>query len=434
MARVKGFISEENLRDALHKLRQQHRLLGVRIYMDDNGDTWYTNDSVPENSIKVIKRTPDKDWNREILNDYKLRFELSIGPLARFILIQSTEISEILIICHHVICDGTSLAILARDLLLYLGNPAQEVNEMPEPPLATPDNFPIDIKIGKAIGFAIKKMNDLWQKKKIIFDEEDEDNIFKAFWDNYNFQIISVELSEEETSNLVEICNQNGVTVNSALNTAFLAARNTVRGPFKGGKQNVMIPVNTRKRYKKPIGEYVGVYVSGFDFKFSYNPKKDFWENARVFNNKAKENLYINKIFEFATITDLVDQTMVDARQFSLFGKIVPSTFSRYEKIHAYSNDDKNIANKRAKKQIPNFPGLAITNLGLLDYPKKYGLLELDRFIFVTSGTPYIELVIPVVTVAGKLTFTINYLEENTNTTTMEQIKNKVLEYLGFSN
>ncbi len=408
--------------------------MGVRIFMDENGDPWYTNENVPDNSFKVIERTSDEDWNRELLNDYKLRFELSTGPLARFILIQSTEISEVLIVCHHVICDGTSLAILARDLLLYLGNPDQEVKEMPEPPLATPDNFPTDIKIGKAIGFAIKKMNDLWQKKKTIFDEEDEDNIFRAFWDNYNFQIISVELSEEETSNLIEICGQHGVTVNSALNMAFLAARNAVRGPFEGGRQNIMIPVNTRKRYKKPIGEYVGVYVSGFDFKFSYNPKKDFWENARIFNIKAKENLHINKVFEFAAITDLVDQTMVDARQFSLFGKLVPSTFSRFEKIHSYSTDEKNIANKRVKKQIPKFPGLAITNLGLLDFPKKYGSLELDRFIFVTSGTPYIELVIPVVTIAGKLTFTINYLEETTDTTTMEKIKNKVLEYLDFSN
>ena len=87
--------------------------------MDDNGEPWYTNENVPENSLKVIQRTSDEDWNRELLNDYKIRYELSKGPLARFILLQSPDISEILIVCHHVICDGTSLAILARDLLLY---------------------------------------------------------------------------------------------------------------------------------------------------------------------------------------------------------------------------------------------------------------------------------------------------------------------------
>ena len=264
MARVKGFISEENLRDALYKVRQQHPLLGVRIYMDDNGEPWYTNEQVPESLLKVVQRTSDQDWHRELLIQYKIRFELATGPLIRFVLLQSPEISEIFIICHHVICDGTSLAILARDLLLYIGNPERKVQEMPEPALATPDNFPIDIKIGKVFTAAINKMNQKWQQNKVIFDEEDEDNLFRAFWDKYNLKIISVELNEKETTSLVEKCSQHGVTVNSALNTAFLAAKNSVQGPFKGGKRNIMVPVNTRKRYKNPIGEHFGLYVSGF--------------------------------------------------------------------------------------------------------------------------------------------------------------------------
>ena len=428
VVRVKGYISEEDLKNAINKARQQHPLVGVRIYMDENDDPWYTAESVPENPIQVVQRKSDDDWNHELLSEYKIRFKLSEGPLARVVLLQSPEISEVLIICHHVVCDGTSLAILARDLLSYIGNPDKEVIEMPEAPLATKDNFPGEIKIGKPIAFAIKKLNEKWQNYKVIFDEEDEDNIFKAFYDNHELKVISVELDEKETSKLVEECKKHGVTVNSALNTAFLAARHDVRGALN---KKIMVPVNTRKYYKNPIGEYFGMYVSGFDFKQSYNPKKDFWENAKILNEKARENLYIDKIFKFAAVTDLIDQTIVDARQFSFFGPLVPSSSSRYEKIHGFSSDEKNVINKRAKKQIPKLPGLAITNLGRLDYPTQYGSLELDRFILVTSGTPYIELVIPVVTVAGKLTFTINYLEGTTDTPTMENIKKKVLAFLG---
>ena len=75
--------------------------------MDEKSEPWYTNENVPENLLKVVQRTSDKDWNRELINDYKIRFKLSTGPLVRFILLQSPEISEVLIICHHVICDGT---------------------------------------------------------------------------------------------------------------------------------------------------------------------------------------------------------------------------------------------------------------------------------------------------------------------------------------
>ncbi len=433
VARVKGFISEEDLRKALHKVRQQHPLVGVRIYFDENQDAWYTTEKVDENPLKVVQRASENDWYRELLNDYKIRFQVEKGPLARFVLLQSPEISEIIIICHHLICDGTSLAILARDLLLYVGNPDRKVQEMSEPPLADPENFPIDITIGKLIMFLINKMNKTWQKQKVIFDEEDEDNIFRTYWDKYDFKVISVELNEKETSDLAEKCKKHGVTVNSALNIAFLAARYAIRGPFKGGRRNIMVPVNTRERYKKPVGEHFGLYVSGFQFKLSYNPKKDFWENTKIFNEKAIEKLDINKVFKFAVLTGLIDQSLVDARSFSFMGKLVPSNFSRYEKIHAFSTDEKNIVNKRAKSQIPKMPGLSITNLGRFDYPTKYGSLELDRFIFVTSGAPYLELVIPVVTVAGKLTFTINYLEGTTDTPTMERIKNKALKYLGLA-
>ncbi|GAJ24617.1 unnamed protein product, partial [marine sediment metagenome] len=118
VARIKGYISEDDLKGALYKVGQQHLLLGVRIYLDENNEPWYTNEKVPENPLRVVQRTSDEDWNRELLNEYKIRFKLATGPLARFVLLQSHEISEILIICHHVICDGTSLAILARDLLL----------------------------------------------------------------------------------------------------------------------------------------------------------------------------------------------------------------------------------------------------------------------------------------------------------------------------
>jgi NRPS condensation-like uncharacterized protein len=414
----------------MSKVRKQHPLVGVRVYLDENFDAWYTTENVPENPLRVLKRSSEKEWYQELLKHYKIRFEIEKGPLVRFVLLNSTEISEILIICHEVVCDGTSLTILARDLLLYIGNPEREVLKMPEPPLASQENFPTGIKVGKAMMFAIKKMNELWQKKKVIFDDEDIDNLFRTYWENYRFNVISVELNEKETSDLIKKCKEHGVTVNSALNTAFLAARYSVQGNFKGGKQNIMLPVNLRKRYKNPVGEHFGHYAAGFQIKLTYNPKLDFWENAQIFNKEVKEKLNINETFKVAVLSGLIDQSIVDARSFSFIGNLVPMNFSRYEKIHAFISDEKNIINKRTKKQIPELPGLAITNLGRMDYPTKYGSLELDRFIFVASGSTFIELVISAVTVAEKLSFAINYLEEITNTETMEKIKSQALKYM----
>ena len=134
---------------------------------------------------------------------------------------------------------------------------------------------------GKTQGSIIIAAEGMYNIRKTNFDSKkidiDEDNLFRAFRDTYSNRNNIVELNEKQTDDLIQKCEKNGVTVNSALNTAFLAARTSILGPFKGGKQNIMVPVNTRNKYKKPVGDNIGVYVSGFQFKFSYNPKKDFW-------------------------------------------------------------------------------------------------------------------------------------------------------------
>ena len=209
VARVKGLISEEDLRTALNKVRRQHLLLGVRVRLDENNDAWFTTENVPENQLRIIERTSGNEWNRELSSEYNTRFALTSGPLARFLLIQSEEISEIIIVCHHIICDGTSLTILARDILLYLGDPKREVEVMPEVPIATTENFHGEVKIGKAMTFAIKKMNDMWQKNKVIFEEEDEDDLFRAFRDTYSNRNIIVELNEKQKDDIIKKCEKN---------------------------------------------------------------------------------------------------------------------------------------------------------------------------------------------------------------------------------
>ena len=77
--------------------------------------------------------------------------------------------------------------------------------------------------------------------------------------------------------------------------------------------------------------------------------------------------------------------------------------------------------------------GPAITNLGRLDFPKTYGALELDRLIMQPGGAfplVHVNMVIGAVTCSGKLSLVVEYAEEAVDTTTMEKIKDKAMEYL----
>ena len=90
---------------------------------------------------------------------------------------------------------------------------------------------------------------------------------------------------------------------------------------------------------------------------------------------------------------------------------------------------------KRAKMETLDMKliGPAITNLGRMDFPTTYGALELDRLIMQPGGAfplVHVDMVIGVVTCAGKLSLVVEYAEEAVDTATMKEIKSKAMELL----
>jgi hypothetical protein len=79
------------------------------------------------------------------------------------------------------------------------------------------------------------------------------------------------------------------------------------------------------------------------------------------------------------------------------------------------------------------FLGTAVTNLTRLDFPRKYGALELDRLIMKPGGgfpLVSVNLVLGAVTCAGKLSLVIEFVEDNIDMGTMEKIKEEAMEAL----
>ena len=77
--------------------------------------------------------------------------------------------------------------------------------------------------------------------------------------------------------------------------------------------------------------------------------------------------------------------------------------------------------------------GTAVTNLGRLDFPATYGSLELDRLIMQPGGAfplVNVNMVLGAVTCAGKLSLVVEYAEEAVDTRTMDEVKNKAMEFL----
>jgi len=405
--------------------------------MEDNAHhLWFTSDGVKEIPVKVVPRESDDHWIEVYHEACKIPFEFEERPAIRFILVQSPAISELIIFCHHIICDGMSLAYLARDLMVHLGDPTRDVEVLPDPIPIDMDNLPQDVSINAITRFFINRINKKWGEDKIYFDQEDYENLNEAYWMNYRHQMLSIELSEAQTSTLVERCRKEEVTVNSALTAAFVGAQYVVQGD-KPYHSSIAIAGSVRDRLQRPVGEVMGFYAGAVTPKYKYNRKTSFWENARRLHQKTK-SLYTNKnLFQEPLMWCYLEPGILEALSFKMIGGLVPPHFTRYDKLSTFSKRDDVVLSTLKRGKLDSLDritlGTAVTNLTRLDFPRKYGPLELDRLVMNPGGAyplALVNLVLGAVTCAGKLSLVLEYTEETVDTRTMERIRDKAMEFL----
>jgi hypothetical protein len=438
-ARITGNLSENELMRALKKVRAIHPLVGAKVVFNGERDAWFSTDGVSGPLLRVVPRQSDVQWVNEIAYEQTVPFDPSTGPLIRFVLISSPQVSDFIVIAQHAICDGTALAILMRDILVHVASPHLETKEIPPPTLA--DYVP-KTPYGAVIEFItrpfISLVNRQWSKKRWVFDQEDFLNIHAAFWQNRIYEIVLLELKKDATERLTVRCREHEITVGSAVTTAFLAAYHDVCGPFKGQQKNVSVPYGLRARVDKPVGDVFCLFVGVCVVKFAYDPHKPFWQNAQVFHRKVRRKLDARD--RYGAILDRFDPTLIDVLfSFALHAKEVPEGFSRYGKLAAFVRDKDNIVLKFWKWIASDYSGFSSpnsSNLGRLNFPETFGALRLERMSFSASG-PSCLLSLCGVGVSGTATFTWNRAEDvsgngGLDTATALKVRDRALEYLEF--
>ncbi len=436
VARIKGEIQEQDLRNAITKVQQRHTLLRVRIKFDENHVPWFTSEKVQPLPIEIIPRISEQDWMGVIKDASKTPFELEKQTPIRFVLLHSPEISELIVICFHIICDGLSLAYLARDILEYLGNPARPVEILPDPVPMDSKSMPKELKVSGLVKAVVRKISRKWKAEEIYFNQNEYEELTRAYWQHFEHQMVSVELSEAQTTQLVSKCRAEKVTVNSALTIAFVEAQIKEQGE-KTFHSKIGIATSLRDRLQKPAGEVMGFYAGLVFLKFGYHQKNSFWENVRSFHQKVQARNTNKNLFQQFLLFDYLDPAIMESRNFKVLGSYVAPENPYYEKIHSFSQREDVVLSLLKRSNMDSvhkkYLGTAITNLTRLSFPTQYGPLVLDRLIMNPGGgfpLATVNLVLGVVTCAGKLSLLIEYEENTVNSSTMERIKKRALELL----
>ena len=433
MVKFSHIMDKNPIENAISKLVEVHPLLRIKLVEDEDHNLWFSSKNVLTPKIIVKTISNGEDCINVIEEEYKKPFDLSKGPLIRFLLLQSSTQSNFLIICHHIICDGMSLAYFLEDLLTLIDDDSAELRPYDESPLLELTNIPVKMNFLKKrfISFFINRYNKKWSKDPYYFDEEDYKNIYEAYWKNYTHIMVSNELSIDETQHLIEECRKNNVTVNSAIITATLKARAEIIGRKKSFTLGQ--PVNVRKELIKPVDRQFGLYVAGFEYKLTLDPNMTFWKSVKDIHQKISKLLKFDKIFEKFIVVSMFNGSLFDALAFFYYSKFIDDNYTRYKKFQEIKHDTNHMAHSLGKSMMSEQDTI-ITNLGRTGVKGNYSKFNLDSIIFLPGGGETCELTVGVITCADKLSFSIESVEKRINKKNLTKINQRIREILTTSN
>ena len=415
MARFGGNILERPLRQALAKAKLKYPLMSARIEQDSKGNAQIALGNVAGFQIKIFDKKTEHGWFELAFREQMEPFNLSKGPLIKFLLLQSAESSDLVVICHHVICDALSLVYLVKDIASFLNGPEKKVNPFPMPPRVSKDNLSVKVSPSWFYRLPIALLNHAWRKDKRVFGDDDYASIYRSYWQSKDIGMAMISLSEDITSAFMRSCEKEHVTVNSALTTAFAFAQHDLQGQNKSYLRKALVAINIRGFFRNPPGDNIGFLAGGVEVSLPIR-RGDFWQAAREFNIRmVKLRADPKTLLKGVFTLDHVEPTLMDSVYFTAYG-----TFRNKTAL-----DVKNLVLTSTGKPRRS---LDITNAGLINLDDE---TKLETIFFVPILSSNYEKAIGIATAGGKMNIVILHDNAQFSSASMEDFKQKIVSYIG---
>jgi hypothetical protein len=289
---LRGSLSPGSLRVALRGLQRKHPLLRASIRRGPGGRPWFQLEGqAPEIPVQVIERQTAGDWLKVVEAQWEIGFDVGVGglagmgvtagaaPLARVIWLQSAEVSELILVCPHCVCDGTTGVTLMREILVLLDRPQQAME-------AYGLFGSVQELVASALlpGWGARWKGILKSLAARVFFALKPVGLPPPRGRNYT---IHWRLDTEMTELLVNRCRSEGSSVYAALCVAWLDAWREVKKD--AARNKVICPVDIR-RYVQGIKTDT-MFAFAPIIELSASPGADFWERSRRLRAEMSEKV-----------------------------------------------------------------------------------------------------------------------------------------------
>jgi NRPS condensation-like uncharacterized protein len=346
-ARIRGNIAGENLTLALEKVQAKHSLLRARV-VEEARQPYFAFSTNPQKiPVRVVERRGDDDWRDITSVEWKTPFDMSSGPMIRIVWIKSKDVSELMLVGHHCICDGASLVAIFREVLQLVDQPDMQLTSY-KPFESLRDFIPPEVASDLKLALLVKGKAALFR----LFALTVRTVKTAPAGEHY---LIYWKADTKESAELARRCKTEGTTPYAALCVAFLLAfRQVNRKKFKN---KIMCPVNIRRFIGNIGADMMFNYAPTIPLALSSDPQQEFWDLARKLKQSMSEKI---------------------------------SRLNAYEHLMAaeqlHSSIPKLISLLRKSKGSYD---CAFSNVGRLDIPENYRSFEVESFLGVTVAVPW---------------------------------------------
>lgn len=346
-AKIRGTVNEALLRNTLIAIQKKHPLLRVVIREDENHRPYFvSNTQIGSIPLQIIDRHSDDQWLDVSASEWDNRFDVKKGPLARVVWLRSAEVSELMLVCAHCICDGTSMLTLMREMLMLLDQ--QEVAMEPYESFESvnallPAHMLSDRKLQVKAWF-ISKLAGLFLYFKAGRKKVTPGKSYLIHW----------KMDEETSSALTYRCKQEKTALHAAFSIAFLEAMQAVKG--ESAKSQVIYPVDIRRYIPEIKNDHLFAFAPIEELPVEKDDT-DFWTKTRKLRNDLAGRIDVMNIHQLLLISEYFHSSV--------------KTLMNYLRNSDGTHD------------------ITLSNMGRLNIPDTYQSFELDTIYSPSASFPW---------------------------------------------
>ena len=371
---INAIVTKTKLQDAINKAVDVNEILSCCIGFDSNHEAYYKRQT---NSRYYIKEYVEQ-WQEVALNQAKEPFRPEEGNLIRFFYSYKEGKTELLLIAHHLMGDGTSYAYLVQDIIRALTGKDLETKLIE---LFQMEDLPRKSKLTFIMRLMMQGLNKKFSKTGKEFTPDEYYNMAKRYHEHVDTHIVTKSFTKEEYVHMKELSKKNNVTLNTMIVTALLQAANE--------KSDIGHAVSIRN----PGYVGMGNFATGVSTQNNYDCNKSFFENAHMVQDTLYKKLHNEKKKYFLLqFMGGITGGLQDAIYFAACDGYENKTAKQLASMFGYLGNPK---------------GISVTNLTKLPIQSTYDNLQLLDFTFVPPLVLNSKRIIGIATIEDTMTITL---------------------------